>query len=96
MADRALRKLHSRRREAGPQDLRTRDRRRPVWVTVSKASGRERAASGWADIQSSGESPLLIRCRYGQRRSGIQFMAERSRGPGPVRRQSGGSQAALL
>src|SRR5580704_2443629 len=45
MADGAFPKLLARRRDAGPQEVGTRDRRRAVRVTVANASDRERAAS---------------------------------------------------
>src|SRR5580692_3184757 len=42
----------------------------------------------WRDIQSSGEIPLLIRCRCSDGGSTIQFMVGGSRDPGPLRRLS--------
>src|SRR5580693_5225338 len=85
MADEAFPKLLARRRDAGPQEVGTRDRRRAVRVTVANASDRERAASEEYSIFR--RNPAADSLQVQRRGSTIQFMVGGSRDPGPLRRQ---------
>src|SRR5260370_27678438 len=70
MADGTFPRLLARKRDAVPQDLRRRDRRRAVRVTVSNASIAPARLRGREDIQSSGEIPLLISLQVQRRAIG--------------------------